>query len=82
MSNIYLQGDFTNIPHELDGKFDSAYAIEATVHSPTLEIVYGEVFRTLKPGGLFATYEWVTTPKYDENNPKHKRIVHGIEVII
>jgi len=75
----FVKGDFTNMPRELDGKFDSAYAVEATVHSPKLEMVYGQVFRALKPGGLFATYEWVTTPKYDENNPEHKRIIHGIE---
>ncbi|KAF0482699.1 sterol 24-C-methyltransferase [Gigaspora margarita] len=75
----YIKGDFTTMPRELYGKFDSAYAIEATVHSPKLEMVYGEVFRALKPGGLFATYEWVTTPNFDENNPEHKRIIHGIE---
>lgn len=70
------------MPRELDGKFDSAYAVEATVHSPKLEMAYGQVFRALKPGGLFAIYEWVTTPKYDENNPEHRRIIHGIEVCI
>jgi hypothetical protein len=45
-------------------------------------MVYSQVFRALKPGGLFASYEWVTTPKYDENSPEHKRIIHGIEVFI
>ncbi|CAG8530648.1 5840_t:CDS:2 [Ambispora leptoticha] len=75
----YVKGDFNNIPRELDGKFDSAYAMEACVHSPKLEIVYGEVFRTLKPGGLFCTFEWVTTSKYDENNPEHKKIIFDIE---
>ncbi|CAG8733543.1 2992_t:CDS:2, partial [Acaulospora morrowiae] len=67
----FVKGDFTAMPQEFTGKFDSAYAIEATVHSPKLEIVYGEVFRALKPGGLFASYEWVTTPNYDENDPEH-----------
>ncbi|CAG8552056.1 15233_t:CDS:10, partial [Acaulospora colombiana] len=75
----FIKGDFTTMPCEFNGKFDSAYAIEATVHSPKLEAVYGEVFRALKPGGHFATYEWVTTPKYDANNPEHVRIVRGIE---
>lgn len=28
------------------------YAIEATVHSPTWEGVYGEIFKVLKPGGV------------------------------
>ncbi|CAG8591901.1 5840_t:CDS:2 [Paraglomus occultum] len=75
----FVKGDFTNIPCELYNKFDTAYAVEATVHSPKLEIVYGEVFRALKPGGLFAVYEWVTTSIYDDNNPDHRRIIHGIE---
>ncbi|CAI2174969.1 19638_t:CDS:2 [Funneliformis geosporum] len=75
----FIKGDFTKIPRELDGKFDSAYAIEATLHAPTLELAYSEIFRALKPGGCFATYEWVTTPKYDENDPEHRRIIHGIE---
>ncbi|RHZ55442.1 hypothetical protein Glove_415g12 [Diversispora epigaea] len=75
----FVKGDFTDMPREFDSKFDSIYAVEATVHSPKLETVYSEVFRSLKPGGLFATYEWVTTQNYDENNPDHKRIIHGIE---
>jgi sterol 24-C-methyltransferase len=34
----------------------------------------------LKPGGLFAGYEWVVTPKYDSKNKDHVRIKEGIEV--
>jgi len=30
----------------------AVYAIEATVHAPTWEGVYGEIFKVLKPGGL------------------------------
>ena len=43
-----------------------------------LEEVYGEVFRVLKPGGLFASYEWVSTKLYDSNNPEHVRIMDEI----
>ena len=43
-----------------------------------LEEVYGEVFRVLKPGGLFASYEWVSTKLYDPNNPEHVRIMDEI----
>ena len=28
------------------------YAIEATVHAPSWEGVYGEIFKVLKPGGV------------------------------
>jgi sterol 24-C-methyltransferase len=59
--------------------FDAAYGIEATCHAPRLEHVYGEVFRILKPGGLFSAYEWCTTEKYEEANLEIKKIVHLVE---
>lgn len=43
-----------------------------------LEQVYGEVFRTLKPGSIFVAYEWVTTPNYDDKNEKHVAIADEI----
>ena len=43
-----------------------------------LEEVYGEVFRVLKPGGFFASYEWVSTKLYDANNREHMRIMDEI----
>ncbi len=45
---------------------------------PQLEDVYGEVFRVLKPGSLFVSYEWVSTHKYDPKNPEHVRIMDEI----
>ena len=73
------QGDFTKLQFE-EGTFDAAYAIEATCHAQDLRDVYGEIFRTLKSGGTFATYEWITTPEYDANNEEHKAILHEIEI--
>lgn len=32
----------------------------------------------LKPGGLFASYEWVATKYFDEKNPEHVRIIDEI----
>lgn len=43
-----------------------------------LEQVYGEVFRVLKPGSHFVTYEWVSTSKFDPKNPDHVRIIDEI----
>lgn len=60
--------------------FDAVYAIEATVHAPVLEGVYGEIYKVLKPGGVFGVYEWVMTDAYDEENQKHREIAYGIEV--
>lgn len=60
--------------------FDAVYAIEATVHAPSLEGVYREIFKVLKPGGVFGVYEWLMTDDYDASNPKHREICHGIEM--
>jgi sterol 24-C-methyltransferase len=63
-----------------DASFDAVYAIEATVHAPSLEGIYKEIFRVLKPGGVFGVYEWLMTDAYDNNNPEHKEIRLGIEI--
>ena len=34
--------------------------------------------RVLKPGGLFVSYEWCLTDKYDPNNPEHVAIKQDI----
>ena len=59
--------------------FDAVYAIEATVHAPSLEGVYSQIFRVLKPGGVFGVYEWLMTEKYDNENQHHREIRLGIE---
>nr|CAD1844787.1 unnamed protein product [Ananas comosus var. bracteatus] len=71
-------GNFLEMPFE-DASFDAAYSIEATCHAPHLEDVYGEIFRVLKPGGMYVTYEWVTTPLYRADDAGHVETVHGIE---
>ncbi|KAF3787686.1 24-methylenesterol C-methyltransferase 2 [Nymphaea thermarum] len=71
-------GNFLQMPFE-DGSFDGAYSIEATCHAPRLEEAYAEVYRVLKPGALYVSYEWVTTPEYRPENPEHVEIIHGIE---
>lgn len=59
--------------------FDAVYAIEATVHAPSLEGVYSQIFRVLKPGGVFGLYEWLMTDAYDNENARHRQIRLGIE---
>lgn len=73
------QGDFQNLPWA-DATFDCAFAVEATCHSPDKTRCFSEVLRCLKPGGLFANYEWIVTDKYDPGNAEHTRIKEGIEV--
>ena len=59
--------------------FDAVYAIEATVHAPSLEGVYSQIFRVLKPGGVFGVYEWLMTDRYDNDNPHQREVRLGIE---
>ena len=75
-----VPGDFMAMPFPAD-TFDAAYAIEATVHAPDWTGVFGEVFRCLKPGGMFALYDWCLTDRYEAGNADHddikRRIVAG-----
>nr|H2E7T7.1 RecName: Full=Botryococcene C-methyltransferase; AltName: Full=Triterpene methyltransferase 3 [Botryococcus braunii]AEY68258.1 triterpene methyltransferase 3 [Botryococcus braunii] len=72
-----VQGNFCAMPFQ-DKSFDAAFAMDSTCHAPKLEDVYSEVFRVLKPGAYFATYEWVSTKNYDSNNPEHVKCMNSI----
>jgi sterol 24-C-methyltransferase len=73
-----VQGDFMNMPFANE-TYDGAYAIEATCHAPDRVQCYKEVYRCLKPGAIFALYEWCMTDKYDAQNPEHQRLKKDIE---
>ncbi|KAK7024834.1 delta-sterol C-methyltransferase [Favolaschia claudopus] len=77
----FVRGDFMKL-EELFGKdsFDAVYAIEATCHAPTWEGVYGEIFKVLKPGGVFGVYEWCMTDTWDPSNQAHADLQHAIEL--
>jgi SAM-dependent methyltransferase len=62
-----------------DATYDAAYAIESTCHAPNRVGVYSEIYRILKPGGVFAAYEWVMTEKYDSSDAAHVAAKKGIE---
>jgi len=73
-----VQADFLKMPFANES-FDGCYAIEATCHAPQREKVYSEIYRVLKPGKIFACYEWCLTPLYDKNNELHRTIKKKIE---
>jgi sterol 24-C-methyltransferase len=75
----FVKGDFMQMSFP-DNSFDAVYAIEATVHAPSLVGIYSEILRVLKPGGVFGVYEWLMTEKYDNNNPNHREIRLNIEL--
>jgi len=72
-----VQGNFLEMPFK-PATFDGAFCVEAACHAPDLSELYTEVAKVLKPGAYFASYEWLTTPTYDANNPKHYQIIAGI----
>ncbi|CCU76613.1 unnamed protein product [Blumeria hordei] len=74
----FVKGDFMQMSFP-ENSFDCVYAIEATVHAPSLEGVYSQIFRVLKPGGVFGVYEWLMTDDYDNENEHHRNIRIGIE---
>lgn len=74
----FIKGDFMHIP-AADNTFDAVYGVEATCHAPEKTDVYGEMYRVLKPGGMFGVYEWVMTSNYDPTNAEHQRIKWGVE---
>lgn len=76
---VYLEGDFMDIPADA-ASFDAAYAIEATCHAPDRVGVYSEVYRVLRPGSIFAGYEWCLTDRYVDTDAEHREIKKGIEI--
>ena len=76
----FVKGDFLKLedPFALES-FDAAYAIEATVHAPSLKEVYSGIARILKPGAMFGLSEWVLTPNFDPTNSQHLTIRNRIE---
>jgi sterol 24-C-methyltransferase len=73
-----FKGDFMNLQAP-DETYDAAYAFEATCHAPDKVGVFKEIYRTLKPGGPFAAYEWCMTDRFDPNNVEHQHTKKGIE---
>ena len=65
----WLECDFMQVDAP-DASFDAAYSIEGTSCAPNKAGVYGETFRLLKPGGVFAAYEYCLTDRFD---PDHRQ---------
>ncbi len=74
----YKHCDFLDIDIG-NNSFDAAYAIESTCYAPDKPSVYGEVFRTLKPGACFSGYEFCVTDRFDASNSDHLRLKEEIE---
>ena len=75
----FIEADYMQIP-EKDDHFDAVYAIEATPHAPDKAELYREVFRVLRPGACFASYEWCLTDGFNVANAEHQRIMNAIMI--
>jgi sterol 24-C-methyltransferase len=73
-----VRADFHKLPFA-HNTFDHVFSIESCCHSPDRADVYREIFRVLKPGGQFASYEWCLTKVFDPSNPKHLKCKRLIE---
>lgn len=63
-----------------DASFDRAYAIESIPHATSKAEVFAETYRILKPGGLFASYDWCVTSKFDPDDADHLHIKREIMI--
>ena len=75
----FMHCDFLHVdaPNE---SFDAIYSIGATCYATDKRSVYSEVFRLLKPGAHFLSYEWCMTNHFDERNDDHERVKGDIEL--
>lgn len=73
-----FKGDFMalDVP---EATYDAAYEVEATCHAPDKQKAFEQIFRAIKPGGLFAGYEWCLTDRFDGSDPEHVRTKRAIE---
>lgn len=77
----FVQGDFMKLSEMFgENSFDAVYAIEATVHAPTWEGIYGEIKKVLKPGCQvhLSILSFVMSRALNQNvtQGRHLRVVH------
>ena len=75
----FIKADFMALPIE-DESCDAVYAIESTCHASERTELYREMYRVLKPGGRFTSYEWCLTGSYDAASARHRQLKKDIEV--
>jgi ubiquinone/menaquinone biosynthesis C-methylase UbiE len=77
INNIeYLTGDIENISLERE-KYDLVYASGALHHIKHLEHVISVLYKSLKPGGILLSDEYVG-PRYNELTVRHREIINSV----
>ena len=74
-----MLADFMDLPVDAE-TYDRIYAFGSTCHAPDRTLVFKELFRVLKIGGLLVADECVMTDNYDPDDQERRRIKHAIEL--
>ncbi len=68
-------GDFNKALEFDDGTFDAVYAIQPLTYVTDHEFTFGEVYRVLKPGGMFVMNDVAALDSYDRDNEHQRTLV-------
>ncbi len=79
----FQQADLNDFPFPFpDASFDAIYNVGAFTYSKDLKKIFREISRLLKPGGKFASLDWIRLPNYDSANPHHADLLRRIKPLV
>jgi phosphoethanolamine N-methyltransferase len=70
---VFVQGPPGPLPFS-DASFDVVFSKDALLHVPDKDALFAEIFRVLKPGGVFAASDWLIAHE-DEPSPAMKAYI-------
>ncbi|XP_062507095.1 uncharacterized protein LOC134183534 [Corticium candelabrum] len=73
----FKEASFDELPFD-EGTFDRVISIEAVLHAKDSRRVFSEIYRVLKPGGIYISHDWAMKEKYDESNSEHRQIIKSM----
>ncbi len=71
----FAVGDFNKALEFDDGTFDAVYAIQPLTYVTDHEFTFGEVFRVLKPGGMFVMDDVAALDAYDRDDEHQRTLI-------
>lgn len=73
-----VQGNYHDMKLFTPASFSKIFGVYTLKYSASLDAVFGEVSRLLKPGGIFLSYEILVSDKYNPENATHRSYVDAI----
>ena len=70
-----FQQDYSTLPQFEDNSINVVYAIETIVHNTDKEKIYKEVYRILKPNGVFIVYDYALDADFDSFNLHIQKVI-------